>query len=246
MRHAQAASRRLRGGQLLAIPGCRPRARRAVGKHAPSRASRHDYEGHHARGETRSRAQACHSARFFATRLRPSISSMAAISRACENSSAMSDWRRRRFTCTACRDSPRASRARWIAARRTSFPSRRRRRTPSRLFRLRRETSHFSPQSKLEIYASKTHSRCRRHHRRIHRPETGEKKKQRINVGVVFTNDEGRMSLKLNAIPVVPGWSGFVSFFPILENEDRPPRREFSRAPSPTAKHEPEDDDIPF
>ena len=41
----------------------------------------------------------------------------------------------------------------------------------------------------------------------------GDKKKRYQNVGTVFENEDGRLSLKLDAIPVGPEWSGWISFF---------------------------------
>lgn len=43
--------------------------------------------------------------------------------------------------------------------------------------------------------------------------KNGETKKRWMNVGVVFENDNGQLSLKLETIPVGPGWSGWINFF---------------------------------
>ena len=48
--------------------------------------------------------------------------------------------------------------------------------------------------------------------------QSGETKKRWQNVGAVFETD-GRLSLKLETVPVGPGWSGWISFFPPKEQE---------------------------
>lgn len=93
---------------------------------------------------------------------------------------------------------------------------------------------------------------------------TGEKKKIRKNVGSLFTSPEGNLSLKLEMIPVGPGWSGFVSFYPIdspVGQDAAPPARsapvnrnipsnrqshQNGAAPPPDVPNEDDDDDLPF
>jgi hypothetical protein len=41
---------------------------------------------------------------------------------------------------------------------------------------------------------------------------TGQKVKRYLTIGVVFESDNGRLAMKLDALPVVPGWSGYISF----------------------------------
>jgi hypothetical protein len=41
----------------------------------------------------------------------------------------------------------------------------------------------------------------------------GEEKKRYMTVGAVFEDEAGRMSLKLDGIPVSPEWSGWISFY---------------------------------
>lgn len=43
--------------------------------------------------------------------------------------------------------------------------------------------------------------------------KTGEKKKRYTTVGSVFEDDSGRLSLKLDSVPVGQAWSGWVSFY---------------------------------
>jgi hypothetical protein len=47
--------------------------------------------------------------------------------------------------------------------------------------------------------------------------QTGEEKKRYLQVGVAFTDDQGRISLKIDAMPVSPEWSGFLSLYPLDE-----------------------------
>ena len=57
----------------------------------------------------------------------------------------------------------------------------------------------------------------------------GNEKKRYVNVGAVFENDQGQMSIKLETIPVGPEWSGWLSMYEPKErtaapsNQDRPP-----------------------
>ena len=83
--------------------------------------------------------------------------------------------------------------------------------------------------------------------------QTGEKKKRYATVGTVFENDEGKLSLKLDTIPIGPGWSGFIQFFdPRAQGSapapQLPPGRHASRGmPSaPPIKEADQETDIPF
>ncbi len=51
-----------------------------------------------------------------------------------------------------------------------------------------------------------------------YKDRNGETKKRYVNLGKVFEDDQGRLSLKLDTIPVGPNWSGWVSFY---EPKDR-------------------------
>lgn len=48
----------------------------------------------------------------------------------------------------------------------------------------------------------------------------GEKKKRWVNVGAMFQGDDGRISIKLEAMPVGPEWSGWFSAFPVDRNRE--------------------------
>lgn len=89
--------------------------------------------------------------------------------------------------------------------------------------------------------------------------QTKEKKKVRKNVGAVFESPEGNLSLKLELVPVGPGWSGFISLYPVDAGEgERRLQRSAQSVPGPRTGHQNgapppvpvrdtgEDDDIPF
>ena len=83
-----------------------------------------------------------------------------------------------------------------------------------------------------------------------YRTAGGEEKKRYANVGVVFEDDQGRLSLKLDTIPCGPGWSGFISFY---EPKDQGQQRQSPQQPqSPRAnteskaQWEDDGDSIPF
>lgn len=86
---------------------------------------------------------------------------------------------------------------------------------------------------------------------------TGEGKKRYTQVGVLFTGDDGRMSIKMECIPVGQEWSGWLSIYPMEERQGQAPRQQQRR---PATQQEPArqegegynaadamaDDDIPF
>ena len=49
--------------------------------------------------------------------------------------------------------------------------------------------------------------------------QTGETKKLYQNCGSAFTNDDGNISIKLEALPLSKDWSGFLSLYPVKERE---------------------------
>ncbi len=81
---------------------------------------------------------------------------------------------------------------------------------------------------------------------------TGEEKKQFLRVGTVFESEDGRLSLKLDAVPCSPDWSGFISFYPPKPAEGQPTPAQERRsatqngAPPPPADDDHDEDDIPF
>lgn len=58
----------------------------------------------------------------------------------------------------------------------------------------------------------------------------GQEKKRYINVGTVFEDDQGRLSLKLDAVPVGQEWSGWISFFEPKPREMSPAQQAHSEA----------------
>jgi hypothetical protein len=75
----------------------------------------------------------------------------------------------------------------------------------------------------------------------------GAKKKRFANVGILFEDEQGRMSLKLDTVPVAPGWSGWISFYPPQDRSGRTaaPRQQGTADAAPAAA--PDDgDEIPF
>jgi hypothetical protein len=55
--------------------------------------------------------------------------------------------------------------------------------------------------------------------------ESGETKKRYQKIGVVFTNEKGQMSMKLDALPCGPNWSGFISLYE-KDNDQPQPRQQ--------------------
>lgn len=85
--------------------------------------------------------------------------------------------------------------------------------------------------------------------------QTGEEKKRYANVGTVFESEDGRLSLKLDTIPVGPGWSGYISFYVPNGRDDQSPQRQAlpdgrnqqrSMPPAPEKAPDGDEDNIPF
>ncbi len=83
---------------------------------------------------------------------------------------------------------------------------------------------------------------------------TGQTKKRYLTCGKCFTDDQGRQSIKLDAVPG-PGWSGWLSLYPTEKQAPRQapdPRSEPRNRNIPANRDNPpptenqEDDDIPF
>ena len=76
----------------------------------------------------------------------------------------------------------------------------------------------------------------------------GNEKKRYQNCGSVFTGEDGRMSMKLDALPVSKDWSGFLSFYPVERKEqpEAPPAGRYENAEAVHAAVREGDDDIPF
>ena len=52
-----------------------------------------------------------------------------------------------------------------------------------------------------------------------YKDRNGDEKKRYTNVGTVFENEDGRLSLKLDTVPVGQEWSGWISFFEPKERD---------------------------
>lgn len=63
----------------------------------------------------------------------------------------------------------------------------------------------------------------------------GNEKKRYVTVGAVFEDDQGRMSLKMDAVPCSHEWSGWISFY---EPKEREQPRQQSPAPRQDAHNE--------
>ena len=73
---------------------------------------------------------------------------------------------------------------------------------------------------------------------------SGEEKKRYQKVGAAFSDEDGRISLKIDAVPCSPQWSGWLSLYPKVDRSVAPP--------SDPVRHQPQaagaanQDDIPF
>jgi len=50
--------------------------------------------------------------------------------------------------------------------------------------------------------------------------DAGRKRGRYVQCGVVFENDNGELSLKLDSVPVSPDWHGWINLFPPRERSD--------------------------
>jgi hypothetical protein len=50
----------------------------------------------------------------------------------------------------------------------------------------------------------------------------GVEKKRYLQIGTLFQQDDGGFSLKLDAVPVGPEWSGWVSFYDLDKKSSEP------------------------
>jgi len=82
---------------------------------------------------------------------------------------------------------------------------------------------------------------------------TGGERKHYQKVGTVFESEDGRLSLKLDTLPVGPQWSGYLSFFEPRPRDARSVPGHGGRSadqngapPPPDVRAEDVDDDIPF
>lgn len=76
----------------------------------------------------------------------------------------------------------------------------------------------------------------------------GNTKKRYINVGSAFTDEQGRVSIKLDAVPVNPEWSGWLSLYEVRDKDGRESDRRQNasqgqqrQAPRPQGNKAPDD-----
>lgn len=76
----------------------------------------------------------------------------------------------------------------------------------------------------------------------------GNEKKRYQKCGIAMTDEDGRLSLKLEAMPVTPDWSGWLNLYPkkdydAPQRQNTPPMEPIRQQPAgATAGH----DEIPF
>jgi hypothetical protein len=56
--------------------------------------------------------------------------------------------------------------------------------------------------------------------------QTGKKCKRTLPIGAVFEHPGGKLSAKLEMLPIFPGWSGFVALRPCAQAEPVEPEAE--------------------
>jgi len=72
-----------------------------------------------------------------------------------------------------------------------------------------------------------------------------ETKKRYQKCGIAFTNEDGGLSLKMEAMPITPDWSGWLSLYPKKEYDAARPPSEPVRQ-QPVTSSSADQDDIPF
>lgn len=75
----------------------------------------------------------------------------------------------------------------------------------------------------------------------------GETKKRYTKCGAAFTDDDGRLSLKLDTTPCSPEWSGWLSLYPKKDSDaPRQQKPASNQQPAQQPAAQPDNDDIPF
>lgn len=74
----------------------------------------------------------------------------------------------------------------------------------------------------------------------------GNEKKRFVNVGAAFEDDQGRLSIKLETIPVGPEWSGWISLYPPKERDASPVTEHSAAKANAYQKQDDVDSDIQF
>lgn len=52
---------------------------------------------------------------------------------------------------------------------------------------------------------------------------TGKRCKRTVSIGTVFEHPSGKLSARLELVPVFPGWSGFLAFREIDQHSEQTP-----------------------
>ena len=76
----------------------------------------------------------------------------------------------------------------------------------------------------------------------------GQEKKRYLKCGTVFESEDGRLSMKLDAMPCGPDWSGYIQFFDIKPREGQQRAEQPKQSSMPPPRYEEDDDSsaIPF
>ena len=84
--------------------------------------------------------------------------------------------------------------------------------------------------------------------------KNGQEKKRYAKCGVMFEDDQGRLSMKVDTMPVTPDWSGWLSVFfddnkPANTGQRTDAANDFfnsGKQEQPAAQSAPDDDAVPF
>lgn len=77
--------------------------------------------------------------------------------------------------------------------------------------------------------------------------QTGEEKKRFKNCGFACTNDKGQVSIMIDALPLSREWSGWLSLYPLRENNNAQAQQQPQQQPQKQQQASAFDlDDIPF
>ena len=74
----------------------------------------------------------------------------------------------------------------------------------------------------------------------------GNEKKRYHKCGAAFTNDEGQISIKIDAMPVSPDWTGWLSLYEKKEYDNQASSRPEPARQQPVAAASADADEIPF
>ena len=74
----------------------------------------------------------------------------------------------------------------------------------------------------------------------------GNEKKRFNKCGAAFTNDDGNLSIKIDAMPVSPEWNGWLSLYEKKEFDNQASSRPQPARQQPVAAAADDGDEIPF